>query len=108
LIGVKYCLLDSPLLMLHGTLDEIACRAFPLTLKTLAKDWFEGLDPKFVDNFKTLGCLFLVVRKFKKNLAYLLSLQQGKDKLLKDYMLRFNREKLTVEKVNDEIVLQLR
>jgi hypothetical protein len=79
-----------------------------LTLKTVAKDWFEGLDPKFVDNFKTLGCLFLVVRKFKKNLAYLLSLQQGKDKLLKDYMLRFNREKLTMEKVNDEIVLQLR
>jgi hypothetical protein len=29
-------------LILHGTPDEIACRAFPLTLKGVAKDWFTG------------------------------------------------------------------
>jgi hypothetical protein len=30
-------------LILHGTPGEIACRAFPLTLKGVAKDWFTGL-----------------------------------------------------------------
>jgi hypothetical protein len=46
-------------LILHGTPDEIACRAFPLTLKGVAKDWFTGLPPKSVGTFKELGRLFL-------------------------------------------------
>jgi hypothetical protein len=32
-------------LALHGTPDEIACRAFPMTLKVVAKDWFSNLKP---------------------------------------------------------------
>ena len=46
-------------LILHGIPDEIACRAFPLTLIGVVKDWFTGLPPKLVDNFKELGYLFL-------------------------------------------------
>jgi hypothetical protein len=34
-----------------------------------------------------------------------MSLQQGNDELLKEYILRFNQEKLAVKKVNDEMVL---
>jgi hypothetical protein len=45
-------------LILHGTPDEIACKAFPLTLKGVAKDWFTGLPPKSVGTFKELGRLF--------------------------------------------------
>ena len=30
----------------HGTLDEIACRAFLLTLTRVTKEWFTGLPPK--------------------------------------------------------------
>jgi hypothetical protein len=41
-------------IVLHGTPDEIACRAFPLTLKGVAKDWFTGLPPKSVGTFKDL------------------------------------------------------
>jgi hypothetical protein len=33
-------------IILHGTPDEIACRAFPLTLKGVANDWFTELPPK--------------------------------------------------------------
>ena len=65
-------------LILHGTPDEIACRAFPLTFAGVAKDWFARLPPKLVDNFKDLGYLFLgqflTTRKRKKNLACLMSL----------------------------------
>lgn len=62
-----------------------------------------------MDDFSTLGCLFLsqflATRKRKKNPAYMLSLVQGKDESLKGYMLKFNREKLTVESPNEQIVL---
>ena len=43
-------------LILHGTLDEIACQAFPTTLKGVAKELFDNLSSKSIDNFDTLGC----------------------------------------------------
>jgi hypothetical protein len=75
-------------LALHGTLDEIACQAFPVTLKGVTKEWFGNLSPKSIDNFDTLGrqflSQFLVFRRRKKNSAYL-----------------FNWEKLTVERLDE-------
>jgi hypothetical protein len=66
-------------IILHGTPDEIACRAFTLTLKGVAKDWFTGLPPKTVGTFKELGHLFLTqflaTRKRKKNATCLLTLR---------------------------------
>jgi hypothetical protein len=38
-------------LILHDTFDEIACQAFPLTLKGVAKEWFDNLSTKSVDSF---------------------------------------------------------
>ena len=65
-------------LILHGTPDEIACKAFPLTLARVANDWFARLLPKSVDNFKDLGYLFLAqflaTQKRNKNLACLMAL----------------------------------
>jgi hypothetical protein len=96
-------------LILHGTLDEIACRAFPLTLKGVAKDWFIGLPPKSVGTFKELGRLlltqFLATRKRKKNANCLLTMCQGKEESLKDFMLRFNKEKLEVDTPDDKTML---
>jgi hypothetical protein len=70
-------------IILHGTLDKIACRAFPLTLKGVVKDWFTGLPPKLVGSFKELGCLFLAqflaTRKREKSFTCLLTLRQGKE-----------------------------
>jgi hypothetical protein len=48
---------------------------------------------------------FLAVRRRKKNPAYLLSLVQEKEEPLKDYLYRFNQEKLTVENLDDETIL---
>jgi hypothetical protein len=96
-------------LVLHGTPDEIACRAFPLTLKGVAKEWFTGLPPKSVGTFKELGRLFLTqflaTRKRKKNATCLLTLRQGKEESLKDFMLRFNKEKLEVDTLDDKTLL---
>jgi hypothetical protein len=96
-------------LVLHGTPDEIACRAFPLTLKGVAKDWFTGLPPKSIGTFKELGRLFLTqflaTRKRKKDPTCLLTLRQDKEESLKDFMLRFNREKLEVDTPDDKTLL---
>jgi hypothetical protein len=96
-------------IILHGTPNEIACRAFPLTLTGVTKEWFTGLPPKSVGNFKELGRLFLTqflaTRKRKKNATCLLTLRQDKEESLKDFMLRFNREKLEVDTPDDETLL---
>jgi hypothetical protein len=95
--------------ILHGTPDEISCRAFPLILAGVAKEWFGRLLSNSMDDFKTLGRFFLsqflATRKRKKNPASLLSLVQGKNESLKDFMLKFNKEKLIVESLNEQTIL---
>ena len=93
-------------IILHGTPDEIACRAFSLTLTGVAKDWFTGLSLNLVNKFNELGCLFLMqflaTGKRKKNVTCLLTMHQGKEESLKDFMLRFNKEKLEVDSPNEK------
>jgi hypothetical protein len=96
-------------IILYGTPGEIACRAFPLTLKGVVKNWFTGLPSKLVGTFKELGCLFLTqflaTRKRKKSTICLLTLRQGKEETLKDFMLQFNREKLEVDSPDERTLL---
>jgi hypothetical protein len=96
-------------LTLHSTPDEIACRAFLLTLKGVATEWFGNLKPQSINSFDMLGCKFLnqflAVRRRKKNPTYLLSLVQGKAESLKDYLQRFNQEKLIVENLDEQTIL---
>jgi hypothetical protein len=96
-------------IILHGTLDKIACRALPLTLTGVAKDWFTDLSPKSAGTFKELGRLFLTqflaTWKRKKSTTCLLTLRQGKEESLKDFMLRFNREKLELDSPDDKTLL---
>ena len=66
-------------IVLHGTPDAIACKAFLLTLTGVVKDWFTGLPPKLEGTFKELGCLFLAqflaTLKRKKSVTCLLTLR---------------------------------
>jgi hypothetical protein len=78
-------------------------------LKGVAKDWFTGLPSKSVGTFKELGRLFLTqflaTRKRKKDTTCLLTMRQGKKESLKDFMLRFNKEKLEVDTPDDKTML---
>ena len=40
---------------LQGVTDEIMCRAFPTTLKELARIWFSRLTPNSISTFKELS-----------------------------------------------------
>ena len=43
------------LMHLQGVVDEIMCRAFPATLKGLARIWFSKLTPNSIGTFKELS-----------------------------------------------------
>lgn len=68
-----------------------------------------GLPPDSVDDFdgltKTFLTQFLVGRKCKRTLRYLLTLRQGDIKSLKDYLDRFNQERLTMEDMSKNFIL---
>jgi hypothetical protein len=93
---------------LHKTPDVVACRAFPLTLSGKARDWLRNLLPKSIDNFDTLGRKFLTQfvsgRTRRKPRGYLLSVGQGPNESLKDYLWRFNQEKLETESAPDDFI----
>jgi hypothetical protein len=67
--------------MLHATPDEVACRAFPLTLAGGAWEWFRTLPPHSVSNFEGLARKFAsqfmagIVRK--KPAQQLMTIKQG-------------------------------
>jgi hypothetical protein len=95
-------------LELQGTPDEVSCRAFPLTLSGNAKDWYRRLPPKSIRNFDEFGKMFLtqfmagIVRR--KPAGTLMSLQQGRDESLKEFLQRFNQARLTTESPIEEFV----
>jgi hypothetical protein len=73
-----------------------------------ARDWLRNLLPKSIDNFGTLGRKFLAQFVFgrtrRKPRGYLLSVRQGPNESLKDYLWRFNQEKLETESVPDDFI----
>jgi hypothetical protein len=94
---------------LHAMTNEIACRAFPLTLEGSAQEWFEGLPANSIDNFKSLTKIFLMQflasKKRKNTLQYMLVLRQGETESLKDYLKRFNKERVEAEDMSESVVL---
>ncbi|XP_059455075.1 uncharacterized protein LOC132185298 [Corylus avellana] len=88
-------------LTLHVIPDEIACKAFPTTLSENPREWFRSLTPNSVGTFEDLARIFLThflgSRERKKPSEYLLMLHQREGESLKEFMIRFNAEKLKVE-----------
>jgi hypothetical protein len=93
---------------LHKTPDAVACRAFPLTLSGKARDWLRNLPPRSIDCFDALGRKFLAQfvsgRARRKPRGYLLSVRKGPNESLKDYLWRFNQEKLDTESAPDDFI----
>jgi hypothetical protein len=93
---------------LNGTPQEMACRAFPLTLSGSARDWFRKLPPNSITCFDDLGqkfvTQFLAGCKRKKPFGQLMAMRQKEGESLKDYVARFNQTKLTVDNPTEEMV----
>ena len=94
---------------LQGVVDEIMCRAFPTTLKGPARVWFSRLTPNSIGTFKELSMqyasYFIGGHGYKKFTACLMSIKQWKDKTLRSYITCFNKEALSIDEIDDKILV---
>ena len=94
---------------LQGVLDKIMCKVFPTTLKGPARVWFSKMPPNTVSSFEELSMLFVnnFIRgqRNKRSSSSLLTIEQGENESLWSFITRFNREALTVDKMDDKLLL---
>ena len=97
------------LMHFQGVADEIMCRAFPTTLKGVARIWFSRLTPNLVSTFKELSAQFTAHfiggHRYKKSTACLMSIKQREDETLRSYITCFNKEALSIVEANDKILV---
>ncbi|XP_014519762.1 uncharacterized protein LOC106776809 [Vigna radiata var. radiata] len=91
--------------------DPIKCRAFSLSLKGEALEWYYTLPPNTVDNFRTVITLFrkqyAANRKEEVTAAELVNLKQDKDEPLRSFMQRYNKAARRVKGVNQAFIISI-
>ena len=94
---------------LEGVPDEIMRRAFPTTLKRLARVWFSKIPPNTVSSFEELSKLFvnnfIGGQRHKRFSSSLLTIEQGGNESLRSFITCFNKEALTVDEMDDKLLL---
>ena len=94
---------------LQRVLDEIMCGVFPTTLKGLARVWFSKIPPNIVGSFEELSKLFvnnfIGEQRYKRSSSSLLTIEQGENERLQYFNTRFNREALTVDEMDEKLLL---
>ena len=94
---------------LQGVSDEIMCRAFPTTLKGPVRVWFSKIPLNTVSSFEELSKLFvnnfIGGQRHKRSSSSLLTIKQGENESLWSFITRFNREALTVDEMDDKLLL---
>ena len=94
---------------LQGVSDEIMCGAFPTTLKGPVQVWFSKISPNTISSFEELSKLFvnnfIGGQRQKHSSSSLLTIEQGENESLCSFITRFNREALTMDEVDDKLLL---
>ena len=94
---------------LQGVPYEIMCRAFPTTLKGPTRVWFSKIPLNSISSFEDLSKLFVnnFIRgqRHKHSSSSLLTIEQGENESLRLFITRFNREALSVDEVDDKLLL---
>ena len=94
---------------LQGVPDEIMCRAFSTTLKGPAQVWFSKIPPNSVSSFEELSKFFvnnfIGGQRHKRSSSSLLTIEQGENESLRSFITRFNREALSMDEVDDKLLL---
>ncbi|XP_050246167.1 uncharacterized protein LOC126694129 [Quercus robur] len=85
------------------------CRAFPTTLKGLARVWFSRLVPNSISNFIELSMqfasYFIWGHRYKKSAMCLMSIKQWEEEMLRSYITHFNKEALSIDEADDKILV---
>jgi len=94
---------------LQGVPDEIMCRAFPTTIKGPTRVWFNKVPSNTVGSFEELSKLFvnnfIGGQRHKCSSSSLLTIEQGENESLQSFITRFNKEALTVDEMDDKLLL---
>nr|XP_027067682.1 uncharacterized protein LOC113693326 [Coffea arabica] len=94
---------------LQTAADAVRCKTFPMFLEGKARQWFQGLPPRSVRSFSQLARLFaaqfISSRAYSKITAHLMTVHQGSEESLREYMVRFNNESLQVRDRDDKVVM---
>ncbi|XP_019462944.1 PREDICTED: uncharacterized protein LOC109361867 [Lupinus angustifolius] len=98
-------------MLFHGVADPIMCRAFPLTLKKAALQWFTRLAPNIISAWETLALAFntrFTASKKQPRSSYTLSgIRQGPHESIRAYLDRFNTEAMKVHTLSPEVVVHV-
>ncbi|XP_022889290.1 uncharacterized protein LOC111404761 [Olea europaea var. sylvestris] len=80
--------------------NQVMCKAFPQTLTNAARDWFSTLEPNSISSFTDLAdkfsAFFASSKRIRKTAASLMQLRHGQNETLRDFMTRFNKERLQI------------
>ena len=78
-------------------------------LKGLARIWFSRLTPNSVNTFKEISAQFTLHfiggHRYKRSTTCLMSIKQREDEMLRSYITRFNKEALSIDEVDDKILV---
>ncbi|XP_017438386.1 uncharacterized protein LOC108344456 [Vigna angularis] len=89
--------------------DPVICRAFSLSLKDEALEWFHTLPRNSVDCFATIETLFrkqyATNRKLEMTAAELVNTKQEKDETLRAFMQRYNETTRRVKDINHTFII---
>ena len=89
--------------------NKIMCKAFPTTLKGPTRVCFNKIPPNTVSSFEELSKLFvnnfIGGQRHKRSSSSLLTIEQGENESLQSFITRFNREALTVDEIDDKLLL---
>eukprot|EP00257_Ricinus_communis_P014878 XP_015572660.1 uncharacterized protein LOC107260970 [Ricinus communis] len=96
---------------LYNVSDPIRCKIFPTSLKESAQKWYESLLDGSIYDFAMLTKLFkaqfITSIPPKKRLSDLKKCIQRPDESLKDFVERFNRKAVQVEKLNQDTTIDV-
>ncbi|CAL8993981.1 unnamed protein product [Prunus brigantina] len=94
-------------MILHKADDALMCKAFAMTLRGAAQDWFHTLPSGSINSFKELAYVFTKeytsYRTIKKNPDHLFNLRKKSDESIRDYIKRFKAEKANIVGCDDQI-----
>ncbi|XP_057953060.1 uncharacterized protein LOC131147587 [Malania oleifera] len=97
------------LMQLQRAPNAIMCRAFATTLKGTARDWYRTLRPGSIGSFQEMEQMFtghfLSSWRVAKTTGHLMSIVQGDQETLKNFMHRFNTATLEIRNLDMGVAL---
>ncbi|XP_021626982.1 uncharacterized protein LOC110625651 [Manihot esculenta] len=90
---------------LQTHLDALMCKVFPTTLTGPAQAWFNSLEARSIKGFTDLANIF--INRFitgvpaERKTSYLETVQQRRNKSLREYVARFNLEALQIPELDE-------